>query len=105
MLGTKITKEVLLTKTIFNMWDIRSSTWRIQAPSLSALMGTFFRTSDRRRQLYVISSGEYMAKKTDARREVGSRTHFANKPIVTASPVSIIFSKRKKQQGDKDKAS
>ena len=105
VLGGKVTKEVLLTKTAFNMGDIGSSTWRIQAPSVSALVGTVLRTLDQRRQLYVISNGEYMVKKKDARRAVSTRTPSANKPTVTASPVSITFSKRKQDQGDKDKAS
>ena len=72
---------------------------------MSALVGTVLRTSDQRRQLYVISNGEYVAKKKDARRLVGTRTPSANKPTVTASLVSITFSKRKRDQGDKDKAS
>ena len=46
VLGNKITKEVLLTKTTFIIGDTRSSTWSIQAPSVSALVGTVLRTSD-----------------------------------------------------------
>ena len=103
--GNKNTKEVLLTKTTFNMGDIRSSTWCIQAASMSTLVGTVLRTSDRRRQLYVISNGEYTAKKKDVRSSVGTRTPSANKPTVIARPVSITFSKRKRDQGEQDKAS
>ena len=85
------------------------STWGttrgIRAPSVSALVGTILRTSHHKRQLYVISKGEYMANKNDARRPVGTRTPSANKPTVTAAPVLVTFSKRKRDQGDKDKAS
>ena len=104
MLGGKVTKEVPLTKTAFNIRDIPSSTWRIQAPSVSALVGTVLCTSYQRCQLNVISNGEYVAKKKDVRRSVGTRTPSANKSTVTASPVSINFFKRKRDQGDKEKA-